>query len=54
MPFAYSARMLSVTPKTLLRDLAVGFGVGLILMLGLSYGASLTAHPSPAAKTSAR
>ncbi len=46
--------MISVASKQLLRDMMVGFGLGLVLMLGLSYGTAMLSHPTPAAKTSAQ
>ena len=40
--------MSSVRPKSLLRDVLIGFGLGLALMVGLSYGTSAFADASPA------
>ncbi len=44
--------MLPVAPKKILRDLLIGFGIGLVLMLGFTYGASTFAGSPPAAATS--
>lgn len=45
--------MISVEPKKLLRDALIGFGIGLVVMLGISYGAGVLASSTPAATTSA-
>ena len=42
--------MLPVAPKKILRDLVIGFGIGLVLMLGFTYGASTFAGSPPAAR----
>jgi len=44
--------MLPVAPKKLLRDTIIGFGIGLVVMLGISYGASTFAGSPTAAATS--
>jgi len=44
--------MLPVAPKKLFRDALIGFGIGLVLMLGLTYGSSMFAGSQPAAATS--
>ena len=54
MRIAFVAAMISVEPKTLLRDALVGFGIGLVVMLGLTYGATTIAASPPAATTSAQ
>ena len=38
--------------KKILRDALIGFGVGLVLMLGLSYGAASLGGSPPAAAAS--
>ena len=45
--------MLPVAPKKLLRDTVIGFSIGLVLMLGVTYGSSMFAGSRPAAATSA-
>jgi len=45
--------MLPVAPKKLLRDTLIGFGIGLVLMLGVTYGSSIFAGSPPAVSTSA-
>jgi hypothetical protein len=50
--FANDVGMLPVAPKKILRDALIGFGIGLVLMLGISYGASTLAGSPPAAATS--
>ena len=44
--------MLPVAPKKIFRDALIGFGIGLVLMLGLTYGATTFAGSPPAAATS--
>lgn len=44
--------MLPVAPKKILRDALIGFGIGLVLMLGITYGASSFARSPTAAATS--
>ena len=44
--------MLPVTPKKILRDALIGFGIGLIAMVGISYGAGALVGAPPAAATS--
>ncbi|MCC6662261.1 MAG: hypothetical protein IT375_00890 [Polyangiaceae bacterium] len=46
--------MLPVAPKKILRDALIGFGIGLIAMLGISYGAGALVGSPPAAATSAQ
>jgi hypothetical protein len=38
--------------KRIVRDGLIGFGIGLVLMLGLSYGAATLGASSPAVATS--
>ncbi|MBK8998309.1 MAG: hypothetical protein IPM35_21510 [Myxococcales bacterium] len=44
--------MLPIQPKKILRDALIGFGIGLVLMLGITYGAGAIAGSPPAAATS--
>ncbi|MFO0571801.1 MAG: hypothetical protein U0263_39625 [Polyangiaceae bacterium] len=44
--------MLPVAPKKILRDTLIGFGIGLVLMLGIQYGAPSLLGSPPAAATS--
>ncbi|MBI3203601.1 MAG: hypothetical protein HYZ29_18830 [Myxococcales bacterium] len=46
--------MLPVAPKKILRDALIGFGIGLIAMLGISYGAGALVGTPPTAATSAQ
>ena len=38
--------MSTVTPKSVLRDAAIGFALGLVLMLGVGYGAAFLTEPA--------
>lgn len=49
---AIFAGMLPVAPKKILRDTLIGFGIGLVLMLGIQYGAPSLLGSPPAAATS--
>jgi len=44
--------MLPVAPKKILRDALIGFSIGLVFMLGITYGASTFASTPAAAATS--
>jgi hypothetical protein len=44
--------MSTVTPKTVVRDALIGFGIGLLLMLGIGYSAAALGTSPPAAPTS--
>ncbi len=46
--------MLLVQPKKLVKDLLIGFGIGLVVMLGLSYSAGGMVGKTTAASTSAQ
>jgi hypothetical protein len=46
--------MLPVAPKKILRDTLIGFGIGLILMVGITYGPGAFGGSPTAAATSAR
>lgn len=46
--------MLPVAPKKILRDALIGFGIGLIAMVGISYGSGALRGSPPAAATSAQ
>ncbi|MEZ4224017.1 MAG: hypothetical protein R3B13_23920 [Polyangiaceae bacterium] len=46
--------MLLVEPKKLMKDLLIGFAVGLVVMAGLSYSARGMTLSTTAAKTSAQ
>ena len=48
----FAGPMLPVAPKKLFRDALIGFGIGLVLMLGMTYGSSMFAGTQPAAATS--
>lgn len=52
MGLANRAGMLPIQPKKILRDALIGFGIGLVLMLGITYGAGAIAGSPPAAATS--
>lgn len=52
MGLANRGGMLPVQPKKILRDALIGFGIGLVLMLGITYGAGAIAGSPPAAATS--
>jgi hypothetical protein len=54
MCLAHWRRMLLVEPKKLMRDILVGFGIGLVVMLGLTYSASGMVGTTTAASTSAQ
>jgi len=44
--------MSTVTPKSVIRNAAIGFAIGLVLMLGVGYGAALLTTPASAATAS--
>ncbi len=46
------ADMLPVAPKKIFRDALIGFGIGLVVMLGFSYALSTFAGSPTAAATS--
>jgi len=46
--------MLPVAPKKIVRDALIGFSIGLVLMLGITYGAGSLVGSPPAAATSTR
>lgn len=46
--------MLPVAPKKILRDAIIGFGIGLVMMLGFSYALSSFSGSPTAAATSTR
>ncbi|HMR08029.1 MAG TPA: hypothetical protein PKA88_19740 [Polyangiaceae bacterium] len=46
--------MLLVEPKKLMRDILVGFGIGLVVMLGLTYSSGGMVGTTTAASTSAQ
>jgi hypothetical protein len=41
--------MSTVTPKTVARNALIGFALGLVLMLGVGYGAAALTSPASAA-----
>jgi hypothetical protein len=44
--------MFPVAPKKILRDALVGFGIGVVVMLAITYGAGAFVGSPPAAATS--
>jgi len=46
--------MSTVTPKSVVRDGLIGFGIGLLVMLAVGYGAGALSSSPPAAPASAQ
>jgi hypothetical protein len=53
-PLLVRAAMMPADSKRILRDALIGFGIGLVVMLTVSFGAASLGGSPPAARTSAQ